>query len=126
MSRPQAITITVDGQVTRREPFRPLEREYLRKPNQPVARELATIKKSSNDWDTETYENEVKAWAGSLSETWERIISQEIAGQLVKPGTLEVQVRMMKSSVRLLRKTKPSFRHRTHAAQNGPPPRQPR
>lgn len=57
---------------------------------------LATIKKSSNDWDTETYENEVKAWAGSLSETWERIISQEIAGQLVKPGTLEVQVRMMK------------------------------
>lgn len=57
---------------------------------------LAEIKRSTDNWETEKYENEVKAWAGGLSETWERIVSQEIAGQLVKPGTLEVQVRMMK------------------------------
>lgn len=62
---------------------------------------LATIKKSVNTWDTDTYEREVKAWAGDLSETWERIVSQEIAGQLLTPGTLEVRPMMMKVVARI-------------------------
>ena len=35
-------------------------------------------------------------WAGSLSETWERIFSQEIVGALLAEGGLEVRPKMVK------------------------------
>ena len=40
-------------------------------------------------------------WAGYLSETWERFISQNVADALVNRGTLEVQVTMMKVVARI-------------------------
>lgn len=58
--------------------------------------DLIRIKKQAADWDSETYDREVAMWAGGLSETWERFISQDIADSLVNRGTLEVQVTMMK------------------------------
>lgn len=35
-------------------------------------------------------------WAGKLSETWERIFSQEIVGPLLAEGGLEVRPKMVK------------------------------
>jgi len=57
---------------------------------------LARIKRERNDWDDATYEKEVADWAGSLSETWERIFSQEIVGAVLAEGGLEVRPNMVK------------------------------
>lgn len=61
-----------------------------------LKQDLVRVKKNAPDWDAETYDREVAMWAGYLSETWERFISQNIADALVNRGTLEVQVTMMK------------------------------
>ena len=53
--------------------------------------ELARIKREEPSWDEATYEKEVANWAGELSETWERIFSQEIVGQILADGGLEVR-----------------------------------
>ena len=66
-----------------------------------LKQDLVRIKKSTPDWDAETYDREVAMWAGHLSETWERFISQNIADALVNRGTLEVQVMMMKIVARI-------------------------
>lgn len=58
--------------------------------------DLVRIKKSSTDWDEATYEKDVATWAGNLSETWERIFSQELAGQVLAEGGLEVRPSMVK------------------------------
>jgi energy-coupling factor transporter ATP-binding protein EcfA2 len=57
---------------------------------------FARIKRERNDWDDATYEKEVADWAGSLSETWERIFSQEIVGAVLAEGGLEVRPNMVK------------------------------
>lgn len=66
-----------------------------------LKQDLARIKKNAADWDSETYDREVAMWAGYLSETWERFISQNVADALVNRGTLEVQVTMMKVVARI-------------------------
>ena len=66
-----------------------------------LKQDLARIKKNAADWDNETYDREVAMWAGYLSETWERFISQNVAAALVNRGTLEVQVTMMKVVARI-------------------------
>ncbi len=58
--------------------------------------ELARIKRDCGDWDEETYENEVATWAGNLSETWERVFSQEVVGPVLAEGGLEVRPNMVK------------------------------
>jgi energy-coupling factor transporter ATP-binding protein EcfA2 len=58
--------------------------------------ELARIKKDSGSMDQKAYEDSVAVWAGSLSETWERIFSQEIVGQILADGGLEVRPKMVK------------------------------
>lgn len=58
--------------------------------------ELARIKKDRNVWDEPTYEDEVARWAGNLSETWERIFSQEVVGPVLAEGGLEVRPNMVK------------------------------
>lgn len=58
--------------------------------------ELARLKKESTDWDNEVYEKEIATWAGNLSETWERIFSQEIVGPVLAEGGLEVRPNMVK------------------------------
>ena len=62
--------------------------------------ELARIKREEPSWDEATYEKEVANWAGELSETWERIFSQEIVGQILADGGLEVRPRMVKVMAR--------------------------
>jgi hypothetical protein len=66
-----------------------------------LKQDLVHIKKHSAEWDPDTYEREVAMWAGELSETWERFISQDIADALVNRGTLEIQVTMMKVVARI-------------------------
>ena len=62
--------------------------------------ELARIKREEGSWDEATYEKEVANWAGELSETWERIFSQEIVGQILAGGGLEVRPRMVRVMAR--------------------------
>lgn len=58
--------------------------------------DLARIKREQAAWDDRTYEDQVAAWAGRLSETWERIFNQEILSQVLADGGLEVRPRMVK------------------------------
>ncbi len=61
-----------------------------------LRREIARIKKECANWDLRAHENAVAIWAGSLSETWERIFSQEIVGPILAEGGLEVRPMMVK------------------------------
>lgn len=61
-----------------------------------LRRRVADIRRDQGSWDEEEYGRRTRELAGDMSETWERIISQEIAAQLVKPDTRIVQTRMMK------------------------------
>lgn len=74
-----------------------------------LKQDLARIKKNATDWDGETYDREVAMWAGYLSETWERFISQNVADALVNRGTLEVQVTMMKVVARITEEDNKQF-----------------
>ena len=62
--------------------------------------ELARIKNECTTWDQREYEDTVAVWGGNLSETWERIFSQEIVGPILADGGLEVRPRMVKAIVR--------------------------
>lgn len=74
-----------------------------------LKQDLARIKKNAAEWDSETYDREVAMWAGYLSETWERFISQNVADALVNRGTLEVQVTMMKVVARITEEDNKQF-----------------
>ncbi len=58
--------------------------------------ELARIRNECGAWDETEYEEVVAVWAGNLSETWERIFSQEIVGPVLAEGGLEVRPMMVK------------------------------
>ncbi len=58
--------------------------------------ELARIKKSAGEWDSDTHEKEVADWAGRLSETWERTVNLELIGKVVDRTTLEVRPKMFR------------------------------
>ena len=62
--------------------------------------ELARIKKEGTTWDQDRYEDAMAVWAGNLSETWERIFSQEIVGPILADGGLEVRPMMVKVMAR--------------------------
>ena len=67
---------------------------------QELRTDLARIKKESGDWEQAKYETEIATWAGGLSETWERIFSQDVVGPILAEGGLEVRPLMMKILVR--------------------------
>ena len=58
--------------------------------------DLARLGKQSPQFDDQQYEDAVAGWAGKLSETWERIFSQEVVGPIMADGGLEVRPRMVK------------------------------
>ena len=58
--------------------------------------DLAKLRKQSSQFDDQQYEDAVAGWAGRLSETWERILSQEVVGPIVADGGLEVRPMMVK------------------------------
>lgn len=57
---------------------------------------VAELRRSEEEWTQAEYDDAARKVAGEMSETWERIISQEIAGQLVTPDSRVVQAKMMK------------------------------
>ena len=58
--------------------------------------DLARFNKQSEEFDDRQYEDAVAGWAGKLSETWERIFSQEVVGQVLADGGLEVRPKMVR------------------------------
>ena len=61
-----------------------------------LRQELGRIRKESSTWDEKQYDDAAAVWAGNLSETWERIFSQEIVGPVLAEGGLEVRPMMVK------------------------------
>jgi hypothetical protein len=61
-----------------------------------LRQELNRIGRDCGTWDEKAYEVAVAVWAGNLSETWERIFSQEIVGPVLAEGGLEVRPMMVK------------------------------
>lgn len=61
-----------------------------------LRRHLAQIKRDSGTWEEKNYDDAVATWAGNLSETWERIFSQEIVGTVLAEGGLEVRPMMVR------------------------------
>ena len=58
--------------------------------------DVARLRKQSSEVDDQQYEDAVAGWAGKLSETWERIFSQEVVGPIIADGGLEVRPLMVK------------------------------
>jgi energy-coupling factor transporter ATP-binding protein EcfA2 len=63
---------------------------------QKLRQDLGKIKREKNDWSQEAYLHEVSEWAGCLSETYERIVSSEIANKIFDRGTAEVKPLMFR------------------------------
>jgi energy-coupling factor transporter ATP-binding protein EcfA2 len=61
-----------------------------------LRQDLAQLKRDASAWSEDVYEDSVGRWAGKLSETWERIFSQEIVGPIVADGGLEVRPMMVR------------------------------
>lgn len=61
-----------------------------------LRQEISRIRRDSSTWDEKQYEDAMAVWAGNLSETWERIFSQEIVGPVLAEGGLEVRPMMVK------------------------------
>lgn len=61
-----------------------------------MRQELGRIRREADAWDEKQYDDAVAVWAGNLSETWERIFSQEIVGPVLAEGGLEVRPVMVK------------------------------
>lgn len=57
---------------------------------------LSRMRQEVSGWDEKQYEEAVAVWAGNMSETWERIFSQEIVGPVLAEGGLEVRPKMVK------------------------------
>jgi len=74
-----------------------------------LRKELARIKKESSNWDQNVYEDAVAVWSGNLSETWERIFSQEIVGPVLAEGGLEVRPMMVKVLARFSEQDRTEF-----------------
>jgi energy-coupling factor transporter ATP-binding protein EcfA2 len=63
--------------------------------------DLARIGREKQGWNQEQYRREVGAWAGDLSETYERIIRSYVAFALTDRATTEVQPRMFRMVARI-------------------------
>jgi hypothetical protein len=61
-----------------------------------LRQEISRVRRDSSTWDEKQYEDAVAVWAGNLSETWERIFSQEVVGPVLAEGGLEVRPMMVK------------------------------
>lgn len=68
---------------------------------QDLDQQLAVIKRERTGWGQDQYESAVADWAGKLSETWERMISVEIANQVFDYGTSEVRPKMFRLFARI-------------------------
>jgi energy-coupling factor transporter ATP-binding protein EcfA2 len=71
--------------------------------------ELARIKRDCSSWNEETYSEKVSAWAGRLSQTWERILRTEVINPVVDRATEDVQPSMLKVLVRITEQDNSDF-----------------
>lgn len=62
---------------------------------------LAKIKKSQSGISADEYEIATSAWAGSLSETWERLVRSEVIYKVVDRGTTEVRPKLFRLLARI-------------------------
>ena len=85
-----------------------------------LRQDLARIKRESPGWSEEAYENAVGGWSGNLSETWERIFSQEIVGPVLGEGGLEVRPMMVKILARFTETDLQSSTPATAVSRSGP------
>lgn len=58
--------------------------------------DLARLRKDQPMLSPDEYSNRVQMWAGRLSETWERIVRNDVVGKVVDRGTTEVRPKMVK------------------------------
>jgi len=63
--------------------------------------ELARLGRSKADLDSNEHDMRVQFWAGRLSETWERVVRNDIIGKVVDRGTTEVRPMMVKLLARI-------------------------
>ena len=57
---------------------------------------LDQIRRDCGEWSQEEYEKETSEWAGKLSETWERMIRQEIVDYIFDQSTQEIRPKMVR------------------------------
>ena len=62
---------------------------------------LAKLKKEQSDLAPDEHGRRVQLWAGMLSETWERVVRNDIVGKVVERGTTEVRPKMIKLLARI-------------------------
>ncbi|MGZ0213314.1 MAG: AAA family ATPase [Actinomycetales bacterium] len=62
---------------------------------------LARLKKEQPDLAPEEHGRRIQLWAGMLSETWERVVRNDIVGKVVERGTTEVRPKMIKLLARI-------------------------
>lgn len=74
-----------------------------------LRRELDRIGRDCGTWAENQYEEAVAVWSGNLSETWERIFSQEIVGPVLAKGGLEVRPLMVKVIARFSEEDRREF-----------------
>jgi hypothetical protein len=61
-----------------------------------LAQELADIRQKKDGWGAEEYHRQTSLWAGRLSQTYEHVISSEIANRLFDRSTAEVRPLMFR------------------------------
>ena len=66
-----------------------------------LKQDLSRVKKTLHKVTQKEWEKETADWAGKLSETWERIVSETITSPLFDPGTQHVSPNMFKLLVRI-------------------------
>lgn len=62
---------------------------------------LAKLKKEQFEHTPDEHGRRVQLWAGMLSETWERVVRNDIVGKVVERGTMEVRPKMIKLFARI-------------------------
>lgn len=63
--------------------------------------QLAKLKKEQPEISPEEHGRRVQLWAGMLSETWERVVRNDVVGKVVDRGTTEVRPKMIKLLARI-------------------------
>ena len=70
---------------------------------------LSKLKKNQGTMPPSDYERDSRMWAGDLSETWERMVRNDVVGKVVDRGTTEVRPRMIKLLARITEQDNKDF-----------------
>ncbi|WP_454112100.1 AAA family ATPase [Microbacterium aurum] len=71
--------------------------------------QLAKLKKEQSDISPDEHGRRVQLWAGMLSETWERVVRNDVVGRVVDRGTTEVRPKMIKLLARITEEDNTDF-----------------